>query len=116
MFSNLPTMLQQQDFQTANRDMLVAARGGEALSAEAIATARMRNTIVVKVQRHDHEAAKYLPRKDDLAIFAEATRRFMLAKQSAVCASIAGWFLNSAAELVECFHPKSPILPPSSQD
>lgn len=32
MFSNLPTMLQQQDFQASNRDMLEAARGGKMLS------------------------------------------------------------------------------------
>lgn len=29
MFSNLPTMLQQQDFQKSNRDMLEAARDGK---------------------------------------------------------------------------------------
>lgn len=93
MFSNWPSMLQQQDFQVSNRDILVAARGGDVLSAEEIKDRRRYASISLRY------LTSYSPASDAMAI-----------------APIAGWFLNAANQLVECSRPISPIPPPSSQD
>ena len=50
MFSNLPVMLQDQDFQARHRDMLAAARG---------------EGLVIEIYQHDPEITKYIPQDYD---------------------------------------------------
>lgn len=90
MFSNLPTMLQQQDFDASHRDMVEAARGGVTVDLNA-------PVLTVVIQRHVNIEYR-MPVIDRDMSFGDRKKWFEEARRRLTCS------------------PESPIPPPSSRD